>query len=417
MKSCFWTALAALIVLPLAGHFASAQEWTRFRGPNGTGISSDSFPTHFDDKSIAWKITLPGGGHSSPVLWGKKIFVTCANDHTAERMILCIDATNGSTIWKQQIESHTYRQNGDNSYATSTPCVDADHLYVCWSTPEELSLAAFTHDGKKIWEQQFGSFISQHGSGQSPIVEGNIVLLTDLNEGPKSYIFGIDRNTGKILWKSPRTRSDKFSPATPCIYTPAGGKPEAVFLSKSEGFLGIDPQTGKTIWQAPGVFDARPVGSPVLSDGLIFGSCGDGPYGHQLVAVRPGTESSPGKQVWRTTDSTPYVPTMVAKEGLLFCWGDAGLVLCRKQKTGEIVWQQRVPGSYYSSPVCAGNILYNINKRGEVVAIAASDNFQLLGQTPLGEKCHATPAIVDGFMYIRTYTHLYCIKGKRNLAR
>src|SRR6185437_6548263 len=202
--------------------------------------------------------------------------------------------------------------------------------------------AAFTHDGKKIWEQQFGSFISQHGSGQSPIVEGNIVLLTDLNEGPNSYIFGIDRNTGKILWKAPRTRSDKFAPATPCIYTPTGGKPEAVFLSKSEGFLGIDPQTGKTIWQAPGVFDARPVGSPVLSDGLIFGSCGDGPYGHQLVAVRPATESSPGKQVWRTTDSTPYVPTMVAKDGLLFCWGDAGLVLCRKQKTGEIVWQQRV---------------------------------------------------------------------------
>ncbi|HZL37708.1 MAG TPA: PQQ-binding-like beta-propeller repeat protein [Tepidisphaeraceae bacterium] len=414
MKRPCLVGVLLILVGALCASTAQAQEWTRFRGPNGAGLSNAIFPAHWEASDFAWKTQLPGGGHSSPLLWGDKVFVTCCNDQTAECIVACIGAADGKLLWQKGFSSHTYPHNGDNSYASSTPAVDADHVYVCWSTPEELTLAALDLSGKELWRAELGAFVSQHGGGQSPIVVGDVVLLGDDQEGRASFLFGIDRNTGKIKWKTPREASNKFSPSTPCLYTPKGQPPQAIFLSKAEGVTAIDPQTGKMIWQTKGVFDARPIGSPVItSGGLIVGSCGDGPLGHDLAAVRPPTDGKPATEVWHNRDETPYITTALARGDLLFCWSDHGIVTCRRAATGQKVWQQRVPGgTFYSSPICCGDTIYNISRTGLVVAIAAADTYKLLGQTPLHEKSQATPAVVGDRMFVRTYTHLYCVMGK-----
>jgi outer membrane protein assembly factor BamB len=391
-----------------------AQEWSRFRGPNGTGLSDSKFAPKFAPTDFSWKIELPGGGHSSPVLWGKKLFIACCDDHTARRTLLCINADDGSTIWRRDVDSQTHKLHMNNSYASGTPAVDGEHVYICWSTPAELTVMAYNMDGTDAWNAPLGAFISQHGGGQSPIVMGDLVLLTDINEGPSSYLFGLDRKTGQVRWRTPMGRTDKFCPASPCLYQPAGGPEQAIFLSKVEGFSGIDLATGKILWETPGVFDARAVGSPLIWHDLIIGACGDNGIGHQLAAVHPGTAASPASKAWVTGNDTPYVPTMLIKNDLLFCWNDIGVITCRQPATGKVIWQQRVPGTFFGSPVCADQTIYALSQKGEVVSIAAKDKFELLGRTPLEEKSNATPAIAEGKMFFRTYTHLSCVKANHN---
>src|SRR6185437_5997714 len=142
-------------ILTLA-QFASAQEWTRFRGPNGTGISQTTFPPKFTEKDFAWNITLPGSGHSSPAIWGDKVFVTCTDETTAQRIVLCLSSKTGAVEWKKEFGSHTFKKHGDNSYTSATPAVDADHVYVCWNTPEEFTLMALTHGGVEVWKADLG---------------------------------------------------------------------------------------------------------------------------------------------------------------------------------------------------------------------------------------------------------------------
>lgn len=310
-----------------------AQEWTRFRGPNGSGISDTTFPPTWTEKDFAWSVELPGSGHSSPVIWGDKVFLTCAEEQTAQRTVVCLNVKDGSVAWKHDYGSHTFRQHQDNSYASATPTVDADHVYVCWNTPEEFSLLAFKHDGTEAWKIDLGAFVSQHGGGNSPIVVGDAVLIGDDNEGKASFLFGIDRMSGKLLWKTPR-KTEKFSPATPVVFHSGTGAEQAVFCSKAEGMAGIDPKTGRVVWQVPGLFDSRTVSSPAVGDGLIFATCGEGAGGHMLAAIRPGTDGT-AQIAWQTRSDTPYVPTPLVKGNLLFYWADRGIVTCTTPPPGK----------------------------------------------------------------------------------
>jgi outer membrane protein assembly factor BamB len=293
--------------------------------------------------------------------------------------------------------------------------VDANAVYVCWNTPEEYTLLALTHAGVEIWKDDLGPVVSQHGCGNSPVLFGDLVVLGDEQDGP-SFVFGINRTTGKIVWKTPRvTGKVGYAYSSPTLFHPAAGADQLVFTSKAEGMYGIDPLTGKVLWQAEGIFDSRTVSSPAAGNGLIYGTCGEGPGGHMLVAVRP--ENGKAEIAWKTKAETPYVPTPLVKGEFLYYWSDRGTVTCARAATGEVVWQHPAseppapPGSYFTSPILAGNMLFNVSKKGEVVALAAGDKFSFLGRTPLNDKCHATPAISGGRMFIRTYSHLYCVKG------
>ncbi len=405
---------AAVAMTALASSSTFGQEWTRFRGPDGSGVSDAAgLPTKWSDADYNWKINLPGTGHSSPVLWGDHIFVTTADKDAAKRSILCIKAADGSVIWKHDYDLKAFHINGDNSFASSSPAVDKDYVYVASTAPEQSTLSALSHDGKEVWSVDLGSFVSQHGAAPSPIVFHDTVFLAFDQEGPGSYVIAVDRNTGKQRWKIDRKTAYAAS-ATPCIYEPKGKPPQVVFSSRGEGLTGYDVETGKLLWQANDVYTVRVNASPIVAGDLILGTCGEGSSGKMLVAIRPGADGEKPKVVWKTTQNVPNVPTGLVKGNLLFLWHDTGAITCLRADTGEQVWHDKVPTTFYASPVCAGGNLYCISRKGDVFVVAATEKFQLISQESLNEGSHATAAIADGRIYFRTFSHLYSLGGKKS---
>ncbi len=398
------TAFAVLWLL-IGGSATLAQEWTRFRGPNGTGISpAAALPSAWTEADYAWRVELPGQGHSSPVLWGDQVFLTSAVDDGAERLVMSLRASDGAAQWLKHFPGAAHPKHQLNSFASPTPAVDAEHVYVSWSSPESYLLLALTHAGHEVWRVDLGPFVSQHSAGPSPIVHGDLVILGNDQDGD-SFLLAVDRGTGQERWRTPR-RTDRVAYSTPCLYERPGSKPELIFLSGAHGTSGIDPHTGHTLWELP-VFDKRTVSSPVCGAGLIFGTCGSGAGGNYVAAVRPGAAGGvPAELAFKLEKAAPYVPTPVVVDNRLFLWGDAGVVTCVELPSGSVIWQRRVGGNFFGSPVWVAGKLYCQSSDGDVAVIAAADEYALLGKSPLGELSHSTPAVAGGRMFLRSVSHL-----------
>jgi len=408
--------------LGLASSFvpvAKGQEWTRFRGPNGQGISeATGLPVKWTESDHNWKIELPGVGHSSPVIWGDKVFITCGDQKTGHGALVALHVADGRQLWREDHVMSKYRMNVLNTYATATPALDADHVYTLWPAADEIVLAATDHDGGGLWRRTFGGHQSQHGSGTSPIVVGDIVVFTcehedSTNKEAKSFWIAVDRMTGQTRWELPRQTGPKTSYSTPCVYSPAGGAVQLVFESQRHGMTGVDPLTGKVLWEVESAFPSRVVSSPVIAGGLLIGSCGDGSSGKRLIAIRPGAEGKP-EEVYKVEDGAPYVPTSIAVGGLLFTFHDRGYVSCHRSDTGKRLWREKPAKRFFSSPVSVEGRLYCITPDGDVVVIKAAETYELLATNPLGEKSQATPAVAEGRLYLRTYSHLISIGPKSN---
>jgi outer membrane protein assembly factor BamB len=390
----------------------AAAEWTRFRGPNGSGISpATTIPTTWTDNDYNWKVALPGVGHSSPVVWGDRIFLTGGEEATAKRLVFCLSTVDGSILWRRGYESKTFRKNRDNSYATSSASVDQEHVYIYWTTPEEVTLIALDHQGRDCWRRNLGPFISQHGSGTSPMVYRDLVVVNNDQEG-KSSLLALDAKTGATRWEIER-RTAKAAYSTPCILEREDGPAELVFTSSAHGISGINPLTGAADWEFTNAFPARVVGSPIVASGLIVASCGEAGVGRRLVAVHPGSAAEAPQLAYEMKTFIPYVPTPLAKDGLLFLWGDSGLVACHRATTGERLWREKISDSFYGSPVWADGRLYCISRTGVVYVLAAAERPQVLATIDLGDPSFATPAIAKGIMYLRTQSHLFSVGGKR----
>ncbi|MDF1860386.1 MAG: PQQ-binding-like beta-propeller repeat protein [Verrucomicrobiales bacterium] len=414
-----------LLPLVLSSADSTAEEWTRFRGPNGSGISTATgIPVTWTEKDYQWKIDLPVQGSSSPVLWGGRIFLTGDDAGNGQRSILGIDADSGRIQWRHDYSFEDHYLHRDNDFASGTPCVDEDGVIVVWSTPEQLLMIALSLDGQEQWRRDLGPYKGLHGSSSSPIIADGLVVLAndqmdpkrfsfylpeDTNMDPgKSFLIALDRKTGETRWKVDR-KSELAGYATPCIRR-VGDRAEAIFTSTVHGITAVDLQTGGISWEIDQLWDNRTVSSPQLYRELVFGSFGQGLSGQRLVAVRPGPAGSArGELVYDVTKSVPLVPSFVVKDGLLFLWTDSGVVTCLDAETGKVHWRERVDGDFYSSPLWIEGRLYGISKRGEVVVLAASREFAELGRVNLGEKTFATPAVSDGVMYLRTQARLYAL--------
>jgi outer membrane protein assembly factor BamB len=400
--------LALLAAIPLRAQ----DSWPRFRGSNGSGISlATNLPVRWAEGDIRWKTELPGKGHSSPVVWKERVFVTSGDIANADRYILCLACADGSRMWQKKYASSTFPQNRENSFATSTPAVDSNGVYMSWTTPEAITVTALTLDGREKWVSNLGPFKGRHGSGASPVVYNELVWINNDQDGPSSLI-ALKADSGAVRYKIERL-TDKVSYGTPCLWQEAGHPDQLIFAASSHGLTSINPLNGAINWDCTNLFAARVVSSPISGDGLVICSSGEGGVGRRLVALSPPDGTHASKIVYEFKTGIPNVPTPLAKDGRLYILCDNGLLRCMRAATGEAIWQERLPARFYASPVWAENRLYLTSKAGEVFVIAAADKYQLLAQNTLGEPSFATPAAANGSLFFRTESSLLAIGGHK----
>jgi outer membrane protein assembly factor BamB len=411
--------LAACAALGLALS-AGAANWPRFRGPNGSGAADDKdIPVQWAEKDIVWKVTLPGVGNSSPIVWGDRLFIQSASTDGKERYLLCLNTSDGKEVWKRSVGGARAKMNAKNSLASSTPATDGERVYAYFWDGESVALHAFDFKGEPLWKYDIGKFSSDHGAGASPMVyAGKVVLLNDQGEG--GSVIALDGKTGQRAWVAKREHfQNRACYATPFVLE-RRGQPAELIVASTMGVTGYDPETGAENWQYELTFPGRPlrvVSSPFPAEGgLVVVSCGDGSGERKTFAIRPGGKDGTRPSLaWDSTKAKemPYVPGFLSRGEHLYWVNDYGFAGCTAAKTGEILWKKQLTSretiGFSSSPVLVGDKVYAADEAGDVFVFAAEPAFRLLAKNRLGDKVMATPAVADGRLFIRGDNHLYCI--------
>ncbi|MCX8107385.1 MAG: PQQ-binding-like beta-propeller repeat protein [Verrucomicrobiae bacterium] len=417
MKRCFWRYLS----ITLATVTGLCANWPQFRGPNTQGKSEElGLPLKWSSsENILWKTELPGEGWSSPIVWGNHVFVTAADDGGASCRVIAVDKQTGRILWNRevfrQVPGHKQPRN---SYATPTPVTDGKFVYACFY---DGSFAALDFDGNVAWTNRAYPFYSEHGLATSPIVfEGLLIMARDgSSEGPdkslgwqkpwdKSFVLALETATGRERWKSYRGLS-RIGHGSPAIWTAPDGHVELV-TETGDVLQGYNPRNGDRLWSSEVIGEGK-VPSVVLSEDMAFTAGGWGGR-ESIKAFRLGGRGDLKETnlVWEQRKGMPKVPSMLYLRPYLYAVTDAGLASCFKATTGEIIWQQRLPGTYSASPMAAEGRIYFTSDNGETVVIQEGAEFKILSRNPLGEKVQASPAISDKTIFIRSTRHLFAIK-------
>ena len=413
-RGSHWSWIALLLICAImATSEAGAEQWPRFRGINGSGQSeAANIPVEWSAEDYNWQIPLPGIGHSSPVIAGDRVVVTSGDPEGATRYVTCVRCEDGSLVWSREFPSLPHHLHTRNSYASSTPAVDGERVFLTWATPDAYHLVALDlKNGRTLWRANLGAFKSQHGFAASPVVYDDLVIVANEQLGA-SFLAAYDCSSGKQRWKCRREGGVKTAYSVPCVWEDESGRAQLIFHSTAHGISGVDLKTGEPLWSID-VFNQRCVSSPVIAGGLIFGSSGQGGSGEALVAVRPGDGAARKPEVaYEIKKSAPYVVTPVAYRDWIFVWHDGGVVSCHDVVDGRLRWRERVGRGFSGSPIRIGQNLYGIAEDGQVVVLAAEPEFRLLARNELGEPSRATPAVADGRLYLRTESKLISLGGQ-----
>lgn len=415
--------VACLALLLVCAYSAHAENWPGFRGPTGQGLSSDkNLPTEWGaGKNVAWKAPLTGEGHSSPIVWNKRVFLTAARDNGTSCRVMAFDRDSGKVLWDVEVfKQNTPRKQERNSLATPTPVTDGQRVYAFFGGG---GAAAVDFDGKVVWTNTDNHFYSQHGLGSSPILHGELLLMPwdhSIKDGPdpkvgwqtpwdKSYVWALDKNTGKERYKAMRGLS-RIGHMTPRIVE-VDGKPQLVSAG-GDVVGGFDLETGERIWWVrSGGEGTTP--SPVFGDGVVYTSSGfptNEPYA-AIRAFRLGGKGEVTRQnlIWEQKKGVPMLPSLLLAGDLLYSVKENGILQCMEPSTGDIIYTQRLEGTYAASPVFADGKIYLLNDNGDTTVIAAGREYKELAHNELKEPTQASIAASDGRLFIRTSKHLYCI--------
>lgn len=386
---------------------AVADEWTRFRGPNGTGIAPPlDIPNTWTESDFAWQVDLPGTGHGSPVVWQDHVYLTSGDSQAGTAQLLAYNVATGEPVWSKSHRVSPYGMHTLNAIASTTPAVDAQHVYFTYYTPGNVALVAYQHDGTEAWRAELGEFSSEHGFAASPIVVNNLVCLQGDN-AEAGYVAAFDSQTGDERWRAERAASSEAY-STPAIIQLADARTAVVYSSTSGGVTAVDAASGQTVWQQADALPARTVSSPIVAGNLVLAACGSGGNGKQLVALRT-TGKGQVEPAYKLTKNVPYVPTGIVAGDLLFLVHERGTMSCFELTTGQELWTKRLGAKYYCSPILLGDRLLCVSMDGEAIMLAAGRRFEVLGRTDLGEGTEATPAVADGRLFIRTASKLFCL--------
>jgi outer membrane protein assembly factor BamB len=451
----------------MSSAFLHAFDWPRFRGPNGTGVSSDrGLPEEISlDKNLSWSVESPAG-NSSPIVMDGRVFITCYEGN--ERIVLCYDAATGDRIWQESMTKlRTETFNPLNGPATPTPATDGRDVYVFFP---EFGLAAFDREGKQLWKTPLGPFTAVQGLAASPVyVDGRIALFIDTPE--EAYLSAYDARTGKEVWRAERPAGVLGSYATPTLYQ-RPGHPTQIVVAGAVELTGYDAGTGERLWWVNGlmafptappfisgdcVYTVEPVDSgwPPFSEPLgLFDKDKDGViaieearddtiWARSLIGVdrnlgngdgvvtreeyamtsREGRggglartrvdglgDVSNSHIVWRHIKGMPSLAGALLYQNVLYVVHNA-IVSTFDPETGEMLRRERIRaalGDYYASPVAGDGKIYLASLEGKVTVLRAGADWEILSTADLGEQLIATPAIAGGRVYIRTEKKLYC---------
>jgi len=399
--------LLTIVLIAVLSSVIRAENWPGWRGPRGDGTSIEkNVPVKWSGtENVVWRAPIPGKGHASPIVWGDRIFLVTALKDKKQRLLLCLDRTNGKMLWQRVVlEAPLERTHKLNSYASPTPATDGEKVYVSFLDDDRMFVAAYDFDGKMVWGVRPGVFASMHGYCSSPILWKDKVIVNGDHDGP-AYIVALNRENGKTIWKTPRPNNTRSYCAP--IIRHIDGRNQLV-LSGSKCVASYDPDTGSQHWLIDGPTEQY-VASLVYNGELLFMTCGFPKLFMQLI--RPDGRGNVTKThvVWQTDRDCSYVPSPIAFGPYFLVVSDGGVATCLDSKTGRSIWRQRLEGRHSASLTSANGLVYFLSDKGVMTVVKPGPKFELVARNELGEETNASPAISKGNIYLRGDKHLYCI--------
>jgi outer membrane protein assembly factor BamB len=437
----FW--ILVLTGLSILGT-VSAENWPQWRGPLGNGVSPEKgVPLQWDEnENVAWKAPLGGVAVSSPVVWEDTAFVTSQTgkgnqrggshptlargeqeadekplrvaDNASEdaRVTFVVEAfavTDGKRLWQYTLpaEGDFPDVHSKHNMASPSPVTDGEFVYAWFATGQIVALGM---DGQLVWKRHLGQeispFVINWGHGSSPTLYEGLLILQCYHL-PASHLLALDKKTGQEVWRIDRGQGI-HSHCTP--FVAKTGSREELIVNSNQRIDAYNPLTGELLWHA-GEAVRYAIPAPAFENGVLYMSRGyrSGPY----LAVRTGGSGDVSEThvVWRVGRGAPYISSLLCYQGLVYMVNGLGIATCVDGATGKRVWQERIGGIYSASPVAAEGRIYLLNESGETVVLRAGPELNILERNPLGERVVASPAISDGGFFVRTDSHLICVRN------
>lgn len=424
-------ALAAILTAP-----ANSENWPQWRGPFFNGSTAgENLPVNWSKTdNVLWMANMPGAGASTPIIWEDRVFITATEEESKKLWAICLNRSDGSELWRHEMESPGFFGRTGNTGATPSPIVDGERVYFFYGTSD---LVAFDMDGQIIWqrniEKDHGRIQIMWRYGASPLLYKGKLYISVIHrytsiqaeEGqpkPMSYLLCIDPKTGKDLWKQERI-TDATGEGMEAYTTPypfEGTGDPLIIVAGADYVTAHDPNDGREVWRSPdynprkrGAY--RLVPSAVSSDGVII-YCE--PRGGAIFALKSGGSGQLTEDdlAWSSREYAPDVCSPLVMDGKLFVLdGDRKVISCLDPATGGVHWRGELGGrsAFQASPTGADGKIYCISMGGEVVVLSAGDEFKVLSRIEMGEReCRSTISVADDQLFIRTAQNLYCIASK-----
>jgi outer membrane protein assembly factor BamB len=427
-----WVGLASVAIAAFvtAGDAVRAENWPQWRGPKNNGLSKETnTPTKWSKtENVAWRLPLPGPAGATPVVWGERIFLTSVDQSSGELLLLCV-GTDGKEKWRQVLGSgNRDARSGEGNSASNSPSTDGEHVWAMMTTGV---IGCWTVEGKEVWkfnlQDRYGKFNIQFGMTSTPVLDGER-LFVQLIHGDgnaktrEAVVVGLDKKTGKELWKHDRPsdaiQENEHSYASPMIYD--DGATKFLLTHGADFIVAHDLKDGHELWRCGDLnlktkYDGtlRFVASPVAANGIIVVPTAKKSH---VLALKPDGKGDITKNLalhlWRY-EKTPDVPTPVVHDGLVYLGMEDGQVHCLDEKSGELVYRNRVHNHRHrASPVYADGKLYMVARDGIISVIKAGRSFELLAENDLGEDISASPVFANGTLYLRGFETLWAIRSK-----
>jgi outer membrane protein assembly factor BamB len=419
----------------------ASEHWPSFRGPQGSGVAANASPpvtwNLASSANVAWRTAIPGLGHSSPVVWDDRIYLTTAvsdaksaqaltlgdsdsagidpaKDVVPHRwQVIALDRASGKVVWTRTLHRGIPRvkRHVKASHASATPATDG-RIIVAMLGSE--GLFALDRDGKPLWRRDFGALAVglaeepeyEWGPASSPVIHGNTVIVQN-DRYKDSFLVALDLQTGEELWRAAREERPSWS--TPLVHVHEG---QATVVVVSPFFIrGHDIRTGRELWRIADPDGQVKVSSPIAAGAFAIATGGWPSAAKPIVAVR----ARDGAVVWKHERGSPYTTTPLVYQGLLYIVTDNGILSAYDVATGSRVYQTRLSsraGSFSSSPIAAAGRIYFASEDGLVIVVRAGRRFEVLASNEMDEVCMATPALSGDLLLVRTKTHLYAFRNQ-----